>query len=162
MPGLKPRLRFCPSASFLPGRLFPHTKPQRTRARCSALPWADHHSAKGRLGIIPELVLGGRSMGFSPCRSPRSSPPHRRAITVSCRVLLVGVTELVLGGPRESPLWEGEAPAETRRRRENETRRESLCASASLRAKSPHSSSSDRGHDTGTPRRTDESQVPLA
>ena len=36
----------------------------------------------------------------------------RRAVIVSWRVLLLGVTELVLGGPREVPLWKGEAPAE--------------------------------------------------
>ncbi len=53
---------------------FPHTKPQRTLARRSAIPSAHNHSAKGRPRILTKLVLGGRSMGFSPCRPLRSRP----------------------------------------------------------------------------------------
>ena len=32
---------------------------------------------------VTEQVLGGRSMGFSPCFPLRSSPPHWRAVSVS-------------------------------------------------------------------------------
>ena len=48
--------------AFLPGRLY-HTHKattRRTLARHSAIPWADNHSVKASLGIVPELVLGGR------------------------------------------------------------------------------------------------------
>jgi hypothetical protein len=43
---------------------------QRTFARRSTIPWADNHSANRNLVIVTELVLGGRNMGFSPCRYP--------------------------------------------------------------------------------------------
>ena len=49
---------------------------RRTSAHRSTIPWADHHSTTGSLGIVTELVLGSRSMGFSPCRPPRSSPTN--------------------------------------------------------------------------------------
>ena len=49
-----------------------HTNPtRRTFARCSAIPWADNHSAKGGLDSVTELVLGGRSRGFSPFHYPQ-------------------------------------------------------------------------------------------
>ena len=73
---------------------------QRTFARRSAIPSPDNHQAKGSLSIFPELVLGSRSMGFSPCRPPRSPPPHRRAVSESGRVSFQRtITELVLSGP---------------------------------------------------------------
>ena len=74
--------------AFLPGRLLPtQTCDAHTSARRSAIPWADNHSAMGTIAIVAELMLGGRSMGFSPCRPPRSPPAHRRTISLSCRVL---------------------------------------------------------------------------
>jgi hypothetical protein len=43
---------------------------QSTFAHRAAIPSVDNHSAKGNLVIVTELVLGGRNMGFSPCRYP--------------------------------------------------------------------------------------------
>ena len=54
--------------AFLPGRLY-HTHKattRRTLARHSAIPWADNHSVKASLGIVPELVLGGGRGGLVP------------------------------------------------------------------------------------------------
>ena len=65
---------FCPRRHSCPATSRPHkVATQRTFARRLAILWADNHSAKGSLGIVTELVLGGRSMGFSPC-SHRSTP----------------------------------------------------------------------------------------
>jgi hypothetical protein len=44
----------------------------RTYPRRPATPSPDNHSANGSLRIVTTLVLGGRSMGFSPCHYPRN------------------------------------------------------------------------------------------
>ena len=67
---------FCPSRHSCPAAFGPHkAAKRRTLARLSSIPWADKHPANGSLGIVTELLLGGSSMGFSPCRPPRSIPP---------------------------------------------------------------------------------------
>ena len=48
-------------------------------------------------------------------------------------MVVVVVTELVLGGPGKVHPWDEKAPAETQERGENETNNKTLCASASLR-----------------------------
>ena len=65
---------FCPSRHSCPAVVCPHKAATRlTFASRSAVRCADNHSVKGNLSIFPELVLGGRSMGFSRCRLPIKS-----------------------------------------------------------------------------------------
>jgi hypothetical protein len=74
-------LHICPLRHSCPAACCPDKAKKRcTAARRSAIPWADNHSAKRRFGFVPQLVLGGRSMGFSPCRPQRlGSRGSRRA-----------------------------------------------------------------------------------
>jgi hypothetical protein len=55
------------SASFLPGHLlFTQNRFAVHSHHGPAIPCADACEASRGLGIVTELVLGGRSMGFSP------------------------------------------------------------------------------------------------
>ena len=73
-----PALRFSPEGRFSGSRGRSPVSGAETQQRrgITNTPILRDHNAKRRWSVFTELVLGVRSMGFSPCRPPRSSPPH--------------------------------------------------------------------------------------
>ena len=71
-----PALRFRPEGRFSgsPRRSPVSWAETQQRKGITSTPILHDHNAKRRWSVFTELVLGVRSMGFSPCRPPHSAP----------------------------------------------------------------------------------------
>ena len=102
------RCGFSPTTvarAFLPGRLFARTKPRRGERLSVAQRFRGLITTKQRGVSVSSPSWCSVVVAWASARVVRrvQGPPPRRAVSVSYRVLLLDVTELVLGGPRESP-----------------------------------------------------------